>query len=291
MKVAVFGANGFIGRAVTHEMRGAGHDVVEGTDSITGESVDLLNQDAVTAYLHDTKPEVIINCAGVVAGGDFENNVRFTKDILNGVKQADIDVKRVIVTGSAGEYGQVSHLPVSEDTELNATSAYAVSKIKEEQTALGLAEETDTSVVVARVFNPLGPGMHERFLVSGLLKQIRAIKDGQADHIEISRLDAARDYLAVSDTAVAFRLLAEGEPREKVYNIGSGVSSTNGQLLDLLLAGSTLEKRPEIVETMSDPEPQTASQADVSRIEQEFGWRPSKSLPRIIEEIINASTK
>lgn len=99
MKTVVFGAHGFVGSAVSQEMILAGHEVLDGLSPETGERVDLVNAKVVEQYSSITKPEIVINCAGIVSGSeeDFENNVNFTRNILNGIKEAGINVKRVII--------------------------------------------------------------------------------------------------------------------------------------------------------------------------------------------------
>lgn len=286
MKVAVFGADGFIGGAVAHEVASSGHEVLKGRDT-DNNLVDLLNEEAVKKYLQDNKPEVIINCAGVVdPSGDFSDNVRFTRNIIIGASFAKLALKGIIISGSAGEYGVVRELPVSEDTALLGDSPYALSKIEEEQTALRLGQQHKIPVTVARVFNPIGPGMKERFLVPNLWGQIQSIEKGENDHIEISRLDAKRDYISVYDIATAYRCIAEGTPSQEVYNIGTGISTSNEELFNLLLENSKLETRPKIIETSDSPEPQIASQADISRISMEFQWQPKHGLKETIRRIL-----
>lgn len=290
MKVAIFGADGFIGSAVTHEIESSGHTVLRGRDS-DGNLVDLLNQDAVKNYLNDTKPEVIINCAGVVGGGDFENNVHFTENILTGVKLAKIAVNRVIIMGSAGEYGEVDTLPVLETTLLAGTSPYALSKIQEEKVAQAIGKEVGIEVVAARVFNPIGPGMHERFLIPSLLRQIQEVKDGNRDYIEVSRLDAKRDYIDVRDVATAISAIVINDSlQHDVYNIGSGKSTSNQELIQELISLVELEKNPTIIETQDTPEPTYANQADISRLSSELNWRPQYSLKTTMEDIVSAKS-
>lgn len=289
MRVVVFGANGFIGGAVAAELSQSGHQIYNGISPETGELVDLLDANAVQKYISETRPDSIINCAGIVSGEptDFEKNVQFTHNILEAVHNSGTTIKRVVVSGSAGEYGEVTTLPVNESVPLNGKSPYAESKIKEEQEALQLSEEYKIPVVVARIFNPLGPNMKERFLIPGLIRQIKAIKEGASDSIEISRLDAKRDYIDVRDIAKAMRLIIEDSPKEHVYNIGSGRATSNREILELILEHSKLKEIPKVVETSESPEPQFASQADITSIHGEFGWTPSKSIEEVIKETIN----
>jgi GDP-4-dehydro-6-deoxy-D-mannose reductase len=287
MRVVVFGSGGFIGRAVAEEMTAAGHEVFGGNDG-TPERVDLLSAEAISEYLREVKPSVIMNCAGVVSPeGDFDNNGRFTENIISGAILASISLRQVIITGSAGEYGQVTELPVKEETELLGDSPYALSKIHEENIALELSEKENIPVVVARVFNPVGRGMKGRFLVTNLLNQIENIKSGETDHLEVSRLDSVRDYVAVKDIATAYRYLAEGSPKHNVYNIGSGISTTNKDLVGLIVKYSQISRDVNIVETSPEPEPQVASQADISRITQDLNWQPTYKLEDTVKELVN----
>jgi len=142
-------------------------------------------------------------------------------------------------------------------------------------------------IVVARIFNPIGVGMAEKFFVSRVKKQIEEYITGERTSLEISRKDSSRDYIAVDDIANAIRVLAENNTKHTVYNIGSGISMSNGELLQLMVSSSKIEDEPEIVETFADPEPLVASQADITRIQQEFNWKPQHSIAAIVEEIMN----
>jgi GDP-4-dehydro-6-deoxy-D-mannose reductase len=290
MRVLVFGAGGFLGAAVVKELAEHGHEVLDGSDLATGKRIDLLDAEAVETYLHNALPEVIVNCAGIVgASVNVDSNARLTENILSAVKGLPKPMPRVIITGSAAEYGQVADLPVNEEAPFNAAGAYALSKVKEEQIALAMAEANSIDVTIVRLFNAVGPGMKSKFLIPGLLRQIKACQQGTEDSIELSRLDSARDYVDVRDVAQAYRLLIESKPARQVYNIGSGVSTTNGEILEMLIKNCTIPTRPKIVETLSEPEVTVACQAEISRISQEFGWKPAHSLEQTIKDITDAT--
>lgn len=289
MKVLVFGSSGFIGRHVAESLSGT-HGVVRASHDRDGDDgVDLADFGSVVGIINRDKPDVIVNCAGIVANDERANqNVVFSDNILRAVEASDLLVRRVVVMGSAAEYGVVlpEELPVGEDTSLRAESPYGKSKVAETNRALEYRDH-GLSVVVARVFNPVGPGMPERMIVPRILTQLIDIRMGRQSHLEISRLDALRDYIAVGDVAEGIRTLVEGEPEHAVYNIGSGVATSNGRLIDEIVRQSGLKVMPEIVETLAQPEPLYAPQADISRLTA-MGWRPRHSLEEVIEEIIHA---
>lgn len=290
MKVLVFGSDGFIGRNVCLELE-KDHEVIRVVHKSIGNTneieADLLAPDSVGIVLRKIRPQVIVNCAGVVgASMDVNNNVQFTKNILD---QASIvnGIKKIIISGSAGEYGRVDpeNIPVNEGTPLNADSGYGLSKLQEEQLALKYNNRNGLNVIVLRIFNPIGNGMASRFLLTNLIQQVNELKLGKREVIELFRLDSKRDYITVEDIASAFSVVINNSPKERVYNVGSGYGTTNGELLDLVLKYSGIKSKPKIKEMSDNPEPLVAIQADISRIVNEFNWHPSHSIEDLIREI------
>ena len=290
MKVALFGASGFVGSAVYEALRND-HEVFRIGRSEAGEDnefkVDLLANKAIETALTEINPDVIINAAGIVdTSQDTTLNEAFTRNILEATHASGVTPKLVLLTGSAGVYGEVDSLPVAEDAPLRASAGYGLAKLQEEKTAHELGAEYNQKVVVTRIFNPIGKGMAEKFFVVRVKKQIQEAEAGERDEIEISRKDSLRDYTAVEDVADAIRRIVEGNPAHDVYNIGSGIPTSNGELLQIMLKDSTVEDRIGVTETLSSPEPLVAGQADVTRIKEEFSWRPTKDLADVVKEIM-----
>jgi len=291
MRVLVAGGDGFIGRNVSAVLQSQGHEVFRSARD-AGEGVvgiNLLDKKEASQNVVSIQPDIIINCAGVVGNGDFDDNVRISRNLLLAVGEAGLQLHRYIMCGSAGEYGNVpqSSWPVREDAPLQATSPYALSKIEEERTVRELGEKYDIDVIIARIFNPLGVGMSPRFLTSNILDQIQKVKLGETDTITVGRADALRDYIHIGDVAKAIALIATKDHTHDVYNIGSGVASTTEELVRLMLDESGVEAI--IKESSNEPEASVASQADISRIQGEFSWQPTRSLGWIVKEIVHGT--
>lgn len=293
MKILVFGADGFIGRSVCDGLSSK-HDVVRASRRTSDQGVgsvyaDLLIRSSIHEAIRQTRPDTIINCAGVVdARTDVSHNVTFTENILN--EAAAIGgVNRVIITGSAGEYGHVSpsNIPVTEEVPLNAVAGYGLAKLEEEKLAISLGRKYSIGVVVLRLFNPIGRNMADKFLLTRLLKQVNEFRLGERDEIELSRLDAMRDYVAIEDVVAAYEAVVVGDPRHDAYNVGSGNGTTNGELLEIILKHSKLDGRPIIRETSSEPEPLVAVQADVTRLSTDLDWRPRRTISDTVREIVD----
>lgn len=297
MKIAVIGADGFIGRNA-YGVLSRTHDVYAGVRKVAEKDdekrryIDLLEPESIVRFLNDIQPDVVISCAGVIdTAQDVTLNEAFTRNLLNSIIASGLTLKSIIVSGSAAEYGQVneSDIPVSEDTPLRAASGYGLSKVKEESIALSYVDSHNLPVVVARIFNPIGIDMPSRFLISRIMNQIEEFRNGQRSTIEIGRLDAERDYVAVEDIALALQALIESDLKHKVYNIGSGRAMSNGRLAELVLKSSSLVVYPEVVQLNQERELQVASQADIARISNETGWKPKCKIEDVVREIVHAT--
>lgn len=294
-RVLVVGSTGFVGRNVRQVLErdnkvfGAARGLSE---TATDFPVDLTDSRSIEGVLAKSKPDIIVNCAGIVGrDGDFRLNATFTVNLLKVVVALGLPIRRFVVSGSAAAYGLVAmdDMPVNEMAALQATGEYGLSKIEEEIAARRLAKEHDLSVVIARIFNPIGLGMNEKLLLPQLISQVAAIEAGTEKAIELNRLDTKRDYLHVSDVAEAIRCIALAGTCQNVYNIGSGKSTSNGELLDAILTHSRLKTRPEVREALPNPEPLMAIQADITRIQTDFGWVPTSTMDEAIKEIMHGA--
>ena len=292
MRVLVLGSDGFIGRNVALVLS-YDHEVYTGTrrkDFTNSKQVhaNLLEKAQLVDLFNELLPDAIINCAGIVdTSKDTSLNKTFTENILKAVTASKANPQRIIIIGSAGEYGVVGskNLPVDEETPLAADSGYGLSKRQETTFALEYAKQHNLPVVIARGFNPIGYGMGEKFLTSRIIGQINEIKYGSRREIEVSRLDACRDYIDIRDVARAIKVLVDNKPKFDVYNIGSGISTSNKELVEMLVKGSKMVKKPRIIETSPQLEPIFAIQADISRMYDEFGWKPIFSINDAVKEI------
>lgn len=297
MRIIVFGADGFIGREVVRALKET-HDVFRATRQEPHHQndlkVDLMSGASIASAIKKVSPDALVNCAGIVdTAQDVSRNVTFTTNILQEALSSGLQFKSIVILGSAGEYGVLNFedLPVNEEASTSTATGYGACKAEETRVALKFRAQHNLPIVVARIFNPLGSDMHPKFLTSRIINQLAEIESGSRTELSISRLDAQRDYISVKDVAHAIRILIEHTPSHGVYNIGSGVSTSNGELIDLILKHSKLLKRPAVVETATVKEPVVASQADISRIRKEFGWYPQYSLEDSIKEIMYDENK
>ena len=230
----------------------------------------------------------------------FDNNVTGLLHIARACLNAG--VKQFIFSSSCSVYGNVTQLPVNEDSPLNPPeSPYATTKLMGEQLLCDLARHTPLRVTALRYFNPVGADMSGRLgerptstRPNNLVPYITLVAAGHQPALTVYGSDyatrdgtAVRDYIHVTDIADAHLLalgrLRSGQAAEpfEVFNLGSGAGVSVKELVDAFerVTGVRLNwhygpRRPGDI---------TAIYSDSRRAEQVLGWRPQLGLDAMMD--------
>ncbi len=217
MRVLVTGASGFVGRAVIAVLNSRGFDAVGVSrierSSLGGAAMRVLsdpgNVAEVRELLSHVKPQIIMHLAGVTSAPTnralYDANVVFAANLMDAALTM-AHQPRVLLAGSAAEYGPVPTelLPVREDFACRPNTPYGASKFAQTNHAL-MAATRGLSVVVARLFNPIGPGMPKSLALGSFAQQI-AQMDPRGAVLTTGDLDVVRDFM---DVRIAAELLVE----------------------------------------------------------------------------------
>jgi UDP-glucose 4-epimerase len=315
MKALITGGAGFVGSHLAECLLARGGEVhvidnlstgsIENIEPLKSHphfhyQIDSILNEPVLAELVD-RVDVVFHLAAAVGVrlivespvNTIETNVHGTEMVL---KLANKKRKKVLVTSTSEVYGKANAVPFREDGDLvmGPTSkgrwSYACSKAIDEFLALAYHKERRLPVVVARLFNTVGPRQTGRYgmVIPSFVKQallghpITVYGDGSQ----------TRCFTYVSDVVSQLVALAE-EPRAvgEVFNVGNDREEV--AILELARrvkahAGSTSE----IVLVPYDRayeagfEDMARRVPELSKLRALTGYEPRVALDEILERVI-----
>ena len=187
---------------------------------------------------------------------------------------------RLVMASSADVYGAPDTELVNESAPLRPANVYAATKVASEALVKEFGQRRQAATTMLRPANQNGPRQHPGLAASAFAKQIAEAEVGAAEPVvRHGLLDARRDFVDVRDMADAYARASDlSEPGVAVYNVGSGVAVSVGEILGTLIALARVPVRAEL-----DPErvrsgTQAAFALDSSRFRSRTGWEPRTPL-------------
>lgn len=239
VKVAVTGANGFVGRHVLRELAGRGIEAVAICRSLGVSLPDLPSTEVVALDINNppSDPFNAVGCPDVLIhlawGGlpnyhsqhHFEHELpthyRFLKALICS------GLRSLVVTGTCAEYGMQSG-PLGESMEPRPASPYSFAKDSLRRQLQFLRVTHPFNLTWARLFYLYGDGQAETSLFPQLR---RAVVQGR-DVFEMSGGEQLRDYLPVTEVARYLVFLATSGKDVGVVNVCSGRPTSVRRLVE-----------------------------------------------------------
>ncbi|MEM7680587.1 MAG: dTDP-glucose 4,6-dehydratase [Planctomycetota bacterium] len=245
--------------------------LVESADAV----VHMAAESHVDRSIQDARPFVRTNVLG-------------TQTLLDAVRQADPDRKKVFVHVSTDEvFGDLPldrpELKFHEDTPYAPSSPYSASKAGSDQLALAYHHTFGMDVRVTNCSNNFGPYQFPEkvipLFVCNLIagKKVPLYGDGQN----------VRDWLHVVDHCEAvLAVLDRGKPGRR-YCIGGNNERSNLELTHMIL--EAMGKNASCIEPVTDRLGHDRRYAiDATRLRDELGWQPSRSAwPEALQQTVD----
>jgi UDP-glucose 4-epimerase len=187
------------------------------------------------------------------------------------------------MSSSAGIFGELKTLPISEDHPTEPDSPYGASKLCAEKECLAYAKLYDMDIVCLRYFNIYGP--RQRFDAYGNVIPIFVYQLLRGEPITVfGDGEQTRDFLNVNDVAQANIKSALMPGARGAFNIGSGTRITINALLELLRAATGTF--PVVRHDAPRPGDVRHSLADIGAARRSFGFEPSVELTDGLTEYV-----
>jgi GDP-4-dehydro-6-deoxy-D-mannose reductase len=246
MNALVTGAGGFIGRHLCATLLRRGVDVAAVSRPESGpprSGVRVVpcpswDRNRLSALLRRERPDVVFHLTGMSRGGMaelHEVNAAIGARLFEAALACPVP-PRVIVAGSAAEYGRPARADgrTHEEDTCHPETNYGLSKLAQTCDALAAARK-GLPVVVARLFNPVGPDSPASSLFGGVVDQIAALPPSGGELVT-GPLRAVRDFSDVERVADVLVDLAQAADVPAIVNVASGQGVQVSALVDRLVA-------------------------------------------------------
>ena len=315
MKALVTGGAGFIGSHLAEKLLLSGHEVVAVDDLSTGSIDNLCSIESSPefGFVHDNvrnsktmhplieQCDVIFHLAAAVGVQlivdrpvhTIETNIHGTEVVL---EIANKFRKKVLIASSSEVYGKSENIPFHEDddTVLGSTRfsrwSYACSKAIDEFLALAYYEQYGLPVVIARLFNTVGPrqtgqyGMVMPRFVERALRNEPVLIYGSGKQ--------RRCFGYVGDVVEGLIALMDCRHAPgRVYNIGSTEEITIEALADRIIRMTESKSEKKYISyeaAYGKPfDDMIRRMPCLDRIRETVGYEPRTTLDRILQSVID----
>ncbi len=169
-------------------------------DKITIEECDLTDLSQILRIFTQYQPTEIYNLAAQSSVslsfaqpiGTFQFNTLSVFNLLEAIKQFNRNIK-FYQASSSEMFGDVKHLPITEDTEFHPKSPYAISKAAAHWTCVNYRESYDLFVCCGILFNHESHLRTDTFFVKKVIREGIKIKKGLSDKLTVGNLNIKRD--------------------------------------------------------------------------------------------------
>ena len=287
-KIAILGANGFLGSPITQAFRESDWDVVAFSrqpheDSTVQEfQVDLFDVESLKRALKISKPNVVISTAWVTEHGKFwtsDLNVKYRDATLKFAEVCfESGVESFAGLGTVSEYGIKAGICNAETSPLIPNDIYATSKIETGVKLKETAESFGAQSHWFRIFQAFGPNEKPERFIPGLISTV-----SRGAKFAIRTPDYKLDWIHTADVASAVVFSLENELRHFV-DVGTGIATSVHELSELIcdelnLDSSLLDYSDQV------PGHEKTVVVDPASLLFSSGWKPAETLESRIRSL------
>jgi GDP-mannose 4,6-dehydratase len=274
-----------------------------GDDRVKFIEADLTDRGSLANAIKISKPDVVYHFAAqsfpetsfLTPVMTLTTNVIGTTNLMEEFRIAkDNDVcDPVIVSVSSSEvYGNAlkDEVPITERNPIRAANPYSISKVGHDLMSQYYHNAYGLKVIVTRMFSHEGARRGKQFALSSFAHQIVMSENGYGDYgVRHGNLESVRTYKHIEDAVHAYWLAIEHCDYGEMYNIGGDYTCTVGDALDMLISKSENPDAfwKQIDESRVRPTDITLQIPDSSKFREKTGWKPTKGLEEICEDLLN----
>ena len=302
-RILLTGANGFIGQHLIKELAREGNEVHTICQDAKDNGIkntyahvhyaDIREHAKVNIIVEKVSPDYVIHLAGASSpaksyddfNGTMDVNYSATVNLAEACRKVN-NIKQFIFSGSSEEYGSAlkdAEHKITEDTPLNPTNPYAVSKADADLYLQYLGRVYGFPYTVMRPFNTYGRKDDNSFFIEKTISKM-LLKE---QSISLGNPSLVRDWLYVDDHVSGYMKVlgnkrairqaiqlctGQGHSIRETAELVSKMTGYSGQIL-----WNTMPKRPFEANIMI---------GDNTKAKELLGWEPKYTLEQGLEKTI-----
>ena len=284
-RVLVTGGAGFLGRFVTDELLRSGASKGDIIVPRKGSSDLRLFDNCVRAV---EGADIVIHLAVTGGGIGFNRDhpaETFYDNAVMGLQMMEAarreGVSKFVTAGTICSYPKFASIPFKEGDLWNGypeetNAPYGLAKKMLLVPGQAYRTQYGFNSIHLLLVNLFGPGdsfdLEKSHVIPALIRKFVEAKENRNDEVVVwGTGKASREFLYVADAAEGIRLAAERYESSEPVNLGAGFEITVERLVTLV--SSIVGFEGEVVWDRSKPDGQPRRMLDVSRAENEFGFR------------------
>lgn len=295
-KIYIAGHKGMVGSAIWRNLEAKGHTNLIGR---TLEELDLLNQQAVSDYFEQEKPEYVFLAAakvgGIIANSTYRaqfiyENLQIQNNIIH---QAYVHgVTKLMFLGSSCIYPKHAPQPMKEEHLLTGlleetNEPYAIAKIAGIKMCEAYQDQYGCNFISVMPTNLYGPNdnfdLKNSHVLPALIRKFHEAKVTNAELVEVWGTGSPkREFLYVEDMAEACVYLMIKYNEKQFLNIGCGEDISIKDLA--LLIKGIVGFEGDLKFDTSKPDGTPRKLLDVSKL-YATGWKPMVGLEEGIKNV------
>ena len=314
-KILVTGGAGYIGSFMVRELQNKGFEVVILDNLSQGhkgaikdfrlEVIDLVKEkEKLDTLFTSEKFDGVVHMAGFIQMGEsyrdpakyYKNNVYGFMNLLDSMQKGGVN--KIIISSSAGVYGNPVKLPIEENDPKTPLNPYGETKYILERMLEDYDAAYGMKFISIRYFNAAGAALdgsigedhpEESHLIPNIVKKALGGKEIEIFGSDYKTPDGTnvRDYIHVLDLveahSIAMQKLMDGA-ESNVYNAGIGRGYSNKEILDTVKEIAGVDLKIKFVSRR--PGDADALFASIEKIKKDFSWQPKYGLKEIVETAV-----
>ncbi|NWJ46546.1 MAG: GDP-L-fucose synthase [Chloroflexi bacterium] len=297
-RILITGGNGFLGRSIINNLREKGCEHIFAPRKA---EYDLRNNEQVIQLYQDINPQIIIHAAATVGGiganlehpGDF-----FYDNLIMGIQMMEQarqhKVEKFVAVGTVCAYPKFAPVPFKEDDLWNGypeetNAPYGLAKKMLLVQAQAYRQQFAFNGIFLLPVNLYGP--YDNFdprsshVIPALIKKcIDARKENLPEITVWGDGSPTREFLYVDDAARGIVMATELYNKSDAVNLGSSYEISIRELAVTIAEFCGFKGK--ITFDTTKPNGQPRRKLDVSKAEQEFGFKSSTSFSEGLKETI-----